>query len=221
MLVFEALHAFIWQSMTQNNCNTYLIDGAARILIDPGHLHLFNHVRQGLSELHLDLNDLDLVLCTHAHPDHTEAVQLFRDTPVLTTLHEQDWQLITDMLKQYGAALQVRIEDIQPGFFLQEGNLLIHGIEFEIFHTPGHSPGSISIYWPEKKALFTGDLIFKEAVGRTDLPGANKTQLKKSIQRLSTLEVEWLLTGHGDIVCGSQEVQQNFSEIERLWFTYL
>ncbi|MBW1961534.1 MAG: MBL fold metallo-hydrolase [Deltaproteobacteria bacterium] len=217
MLVFEALHAFIWQSMTQNNCNTYLIDGAARILIDPGHLHLFNHVRQGLSELHLDLDDLDLVLCTHAHP----AVQLFRDTPVLTTLHEQDWQLITDMLEQYGAALQVRIEDIQPDFFLQEGDLPIHGIEFEIFHTPGHSPGSISIYWPEKKALFTGDLIFKEAAGRTDLPGANKTQLKKSIQRLSTLEVEWLLTGHGDIVCGSQEVQRNFSEIERLWFTYL
>ena len=88
-------------------------------------------------------------------------------------------------------------------------------------HFPGHSPGSISIYWIEKKALFTGDLIFKNGIGRTDLPGGNGNELKESIKRLKTLDVEYLLSGHGDVIFGKQAVEQNFEIIERQWFGYL
>ncbi len=221
MKVFENLQAFIWDSMTQNNCNTYLIDGPTRILIDPGHLALFDHVRNGLSKLKLDLLDLGFVLCTHAHPDHIEAIQLFKDTPALSTLHDLDWQLVKDMLNQLGAAAQIRLESVQPDFFVKEGDLSINGLEFKVFHTPGHSPGSVSLYWPQQKALFTGDLVFKEGVGRTDLPGGNGTQLKESIKRLSTLDVEWLLSGHGDIISGKTEVRRNFDQIERFSFAYV
>jgi glyoxylase-like metal-dependent hydrolase (beta-lactamase superfamily II) len=221
MQVFENLHAFIWDSMTQNNCNTYLIDGSTRILIDPGHLALFDHVRQGLSKLQLDLKDLGFVLCTHAHPDHIEAIQLFKDTPALAALHDLDWQLVKDMLNQFDATAQIRLESVQPDFFVREGDLSINGLEFKVFHTPGHSPGSVSLYWPQQKALFTGDLVFKEGVGRTDLPGGNGTQLKESIRRLSNLDVEWLLSGHGDIVSGKAEVRRNFDQIEQFWFAYV
>jgi glyoxylase-like metal-dependent hydrolase (beta-lactamase superfamily II) len=66
-----------------------------------------------------------------------------------------------------------------------------------IFHTPGHSPGSATLYWPAQKALFTGDLIFKEGFGRTDLPGGDSATLKESIKRMAELDVELLLSGHG------------------------
>ena len=221
MEVFENLHAFIWESMTENNCNTYVIDSPTRILIDPGHERLFEPVREGLAELRLDMDDLGFILCTHAHPDHIEAVQLFKNTPALTALHEKDWQLAKSMLDHFGAAFQIRLDAIQPDVLLKEGDLSINGLDFEIFHTPGHSPGSVCMYWPQKKALFTGDLIFKEGLGRTDLPGGNGAQLKESIRRMADLDVEWMLSGHGDIISGRKEVQQNFAQVEQFYFTYV
>ena len=221
MEVTENLHAFIWQSMTQNNCNTYLINGPTKILIDPGHLNLFAHVRDGLEELELDIDDIGLVITTHAHPDHVESLQLFKDSPAQITLHEVDWQFVKKMMRQLGPGMQVNLEAFQPQFFLNEGDLAVNGMDFKIFHTPGHSPGSISIYWTEKKALFTGDLIFKDGVGRTDLPGGNGKELKESIKRLEELDVEYLLSGHGDVIFGKQEVERNFEIIERQWFGHL
>jgi glyoxylase-like metal-dependent hydrolase (beta-lactamase superfamily II) len=78
MKIANNLHAFIWQSMTANNCNAYFIDGPTRVLIDPGHRALFEHVERGLGDLGLKTDDIDLIVCTHAHPDHLEAVQLFK-----------------------------------------------------------------------------------------------------------------------------------------------
>ena len=72
MKIFEDLYAFLWADPTANNCNTYLINGSKKILVDPGHAHLFNHVREGLAALSLTPSDMDIVLITHAHPDHME-----------------------------------------------------------------------------------------------------------------------------------------------------
>jgi glyoxylase-like metal-dependent hydrolase (beta-lactamase superfamily II) len=69
--------------------------------------------------------------------------------------------------------------------------------------------------------LFTGDLVFKEGLGRTDLPGGDGLKLKESIQRLSDLEVEWLLPGHGEIISGAENVQKNFAQIEQFYFAYV
>ena len=85
------IHGFIWESLTRNNCNTYLIDGPTRILIDPGHLHLYDHVRRGLTELGVGEQDVEIVICTHAHPDHLEAVRVFHGTSALTAYHEKEW----------------------------------------------------------------------------------------------------------------------------------
>ena len=87
--------------------------------------------------------------------------------------------------------------------------------------TPGHSPGSICLYWPDRKVLFTGDVVFNQSIGRTDLPGGSSGDLKKSIIRLSKLDVEYLLTGHGEMVTGREKVQENFHMIQDYWFNYL
>jgi glyoxylase-like metal-dependent hydrolase (beta-lactamase superfamily II) len=207
--------------MTRNNCNAYLIDGPTRILIDPGHLDLFDHVRQGLSELGLALEDIDLVICTHAHPDHLEAVQLFKDTPAKIAYHRRDWEMVQAMLNDLGPSMQARLDAVRPDFFLAEGDLDAGGVSLHVYHTPGHDPGAICLYLPEENMLVSGDLIFKEGIGRTDLPGGSGSQIKESIRRLSELDLEWILPGHGGIVAGAAEVKRTFDQIESFWFAHI
>ena len=220
MQISDHIHAFLWQSMTANNCNTYLIDGPTRILIDPGHKNMFDHVKNGLAELDLGIGDIGLIICTHAHPDHIEAVELFKDTPALFALHQKEWNFVKSMEKQV-SAMGLKFDAILPDFFLKEGDLSVNRISLEVIHTPGHSPGSVSLYLPQQKVLFTGDVIFNDALGRTDLPGGNANLLKESIKRLSGLEVEWLLPGHEEIVSGAREVEANFRQVEQVWFNYI
>ncbi len=219
MEILDHLHLFPWNSMTANNCNTYFIDGEKRILIDPGHYHLFDHVRDGLSRLSLSPEDMDLVIITHGHPDHMEGVRIFQGTDTLVAVSSAEMAFIQTVAPHYGEALG--IPDFEPQVLLQEGDLKVGDLAFEVIPTPGHSPGSICLYWPDRKVLFTGDVVFNQGIGRTDLPGGNGRELKESIRRISRLDVEYLLTGHGDIVKGSEAVKANFKTIEDYWFGYL
>jgi hydroxyacylglutathione hydrolase len=221
MQIADNLHAFIWESTTENNCNSYLIDGPTRVLIDPGHVRLFNHVQKGLRELKLEISDIDLIICTHMHPDHIEAVQLFKNSNALIALHEKEWRMIRTMNRNLRASMGLNYESIVPDILLKEGDLSVHDIKLTVLETPGHSPGSVSIYWKEKKALFTSDLIFKEGVGRTDVPGGNGDLLKESIKRMGALDMEWLLPGHGEPVSGGGNIQKNFEQVEQFYFQYV
>lgn len=221
MKLTDNLHAFIWQSMTTNNCNAFFIDGQSRVLIDPGHRGLFEHVERGLNQLDLNIEDIDAVICTHGHPDHLEAVPLFKEKSIPFTMHQTEWQWVSTVGKQMSAAFGIEIDDIRPDFLLKEGSFSMNGLELDVIHTPGHSPGSITLYWPLEKALFTGDLVFKDGVGRTDLPGGNGTQLKESIKGLKKLDVEWLLAGHGEVIAGAENVKKNFDTVESFYFGYV
>jgi len=216
------LHAFLWTSTQANNCNTYLIRSSRKtILIDPGHAAYFDHVQRGLAELGLTTNDVDLVICTHAHPDHIEALGLFDRASTLFALHEAEWRLVEEMGPYLQAAMNVDPSVLAPDFFLQEGDLTVGDVTLEVFHTPGHAPGAVTLLWPTAKALFTGDLIFRGGLGRTDLPGGDGRQLKASIQRMAGLDAAWLLSGHGDVISGAEAVRKNFEQVERTWFGYV
>jgi len=97
----------------------------------------------------------------------------------------------------------------------------VGSIALKVIETPGHSPASICLYLPDKKALFTGDVIFRDGLGRTDLPGGDGQKLKESIRKLASLEVEYLLPGHGEPVIGSKEVARNFRQVEEYWFQFI
>lgn len=221
MKISDRIHGFLWTSAAANNCNTYLIDGRARIMIDPGHAHLFRHVENGLKEQQLRRETIDLVCCTHCHPDHMEAVRLLPRPGILMAMHEAEWRLISGMRNPAGASMPSELVPFRPDFFLKEGALAVKGIHLEVFHTPGHSPGSICLYWPAEKTLWTGDLIFRAGVGRTDLPGGDAGQLQESISRMAALEVERLLPGHGPIVEGRKAVRENFRYVDRVMLSYL
>ncbi|MBW1722842.1 MAG: MBL fold metallo-hydrolase [Deltaproteobacteria bacterium] len=219
MKIFHDLYAFIWMDPSANNCNTYLIDRELKILVDPGHEHLFGHVREKLAGLSIALGDIDLVLVTHAHPDHMEGIHLFSKTDTVTAVFEEETAFNEQMASQFGQALAVT--PLEPEILLREGELKAGDLTLQVYHTPGHSPGSVCFYWPERKVLFSGDVLFFQGVGRTDLPGGDGSALKESIRRLSRLDVETLLPGHGPIISGREEVKANFEEIERTWFAYL
>ena len=218
MLVFDDIHVFLWNHPTANNCNTYFIDGPKKILIDPGHYHLLSHVRDNLALLSLSPYDVDVVLITHGHPDHLEGARSFKDTPALRAIHKIEWDFITQQARH---GVRVELSEFEPDVLLQDGDLVVGDHLFKVIHTPGHSPGSFCLYWPDRKALFTGDVIFNQGVGRTDLPGGDGSALKESIRSISLLEVDYLLPGHGPIVSGSDLVRSNFSDVERVWFGYL
>jgi glyoxylase-like metal-dependent hydrolase (beta-lactamase superfamily II) len=216
------LHAFLWTSFSANNCNTYLIRTAGKcILIDPGHEAHFDHVALELRRLGLSVGDMDLIVGTHAHPDHIEAVGLFDRRRTLFTLHSAEWAFVQDMAPYLRASMGMDPEPLSPDFFLQEGSLEVGDVSLEVIHAPGHSPGGVVLYWPEAAAIFAGDLIFRDGLGRTDLPGGNGERLKESILRISELDAELLLPGHGEIVSGAAAVRRNFERVEGMWFGYV
>ena len=213
MKIIDGLYGFIWQSPSENNCNSFLIDGAKKILVDPGHRHLFQHVKRGLAQTSTTPEQIDVVLVTHGHPDHLEMVGSFGPA-TLWAMSRIDYEFV---MKYIGSHMKLP----DPTFFLQEGELTIGDKTFQVILTPGHSPGSICLYWPEKKVLFTGDVVFSQSIGRTDLPGGSGRQLKESISRLAELDVEVLCPGHGDVVAGRENVKKNFKLIRDFWFNQL
>ncbi len=222
MQIADHLHAFLWDSPRVNNCNTFLIDAGARVLIDPGHAAFFDHVRSGLDALGIALADIDLVIGTHAHPDHIEAVSVFQGLPARFALHREEWRLVEEMGPYLKAALGVDPAAFMPDFFLTEGDLTVKDVTLQIHHTPGHSSGSICIHWPRAEALFSGDLIFAGGLGRTDLPGGNGALLKESIRRMAALEnIRYLLSGHGPVIDGADAVRRNFETVEQTWFAFV
>lgn len=219
MKLFDGLHAFIWKDPATNNANTYFVERSKKILLDPGHAHLFGGVRAQLQSLDLSPADMDLIIITHAHPDHMEALRLFTNGSTLSAFPRTEFDWLKAEASQFGAAF--RLSEFQPDILLQEGRLEVGDCRFEVYSTPGHSPGSVCIYWSEKRALFTGDVVFKDGVGRTDVPGGSGRELKESILRISRLDVEYLLPGHGDLISGRDAVKKNFEVIEKYWFGYL
>ena len=215
------LYAYPWVSMQENNCNSYFIGGDVPVLIDPGHQHL---VKNLINQMEKDKNrfeDIRLIFATHVHPDHFEATQTFARAGVLLALHPEEEKFMKEAGGEFYRGFGMEMPEIKVDFFLKEGELKLGTKTLQVLHTPGHSPGSISLYWPEKKALFTGDVVFAMGVGRTDFPGGDGNLLRDSIERLARLDAEWLLSGHGEVLKGKKNIQRNFSYIRTNFFEYL
>ncbi|RLB06877.1 MAG: MBL fold metallo-hydrolase [Deltaproteobacteria bacterium] len=221
MKLLERLFCYPWTSLTENNCNTYLIDGNVPTLVDVGHLRYLTGLLQSMERDGISPAKITLIISTHLHPDHHEGAAAFSQRDVLFAFHKEEERHLKAFGYQLYQAMGLPIPTIRPHFYLKEGVLRLAEEEFDIYHTPGHSPGSISLYWKQQKVLFTGDVLFLEGVGRTDFYEGNSTLLKESIKRLSQLDVEYLLPGHGRIIEGRDAVKENFRWIQEKIFPLL
>ncbi len=218
MKIFEDFYAYPWISYQENNCNTLFIDGTVPVIIDPGHAHLFDHVAQGMAKDGKSIESIRMALCTHGHPDHIEALDRFDDGVVRAISREEHAFLANGYRDLYlGMGIQTPVKPFKV--FLKEGTLKLGDKKtFTVLFTPGHSPGGICFYWHEKKALISGDTVFYMGVGRSDLYGGDSDLLAQSIARLSKLDVEYLIPGHGDMVKGKKTIEKNFEAIMRDFF---
>lgn len=221
MKLLDHLFAYPWESMVENNCNAYLVDGKVPMLIDPGHHHLFPQLKTGLLEDGFKPSHIKLVVTTHPHPDHFEGVQNFLDLETRIAMHPEAERFMEEQGAMIFQMMGLRPPPYRVDFHLVEGELEVGDHRFQVIYTPGHAPGSICLHWPEAKALFTGDVIFSQSLGRTDLPGGRGALLKASIDRITELDVELLLPGHGPVVRGKAAVKENFYLVRSTFFRFI
>lgn len=227
--VNENLYAYLWQGMG-NNCNSCLfvnvLDGdRPHVLIDPGHINnefredCFAGLVKTIEKDGFRIDDVGMIINTHSHTDHCEANQMFQgDKAPPIAMSEEEEKFRQTLGKRLDAMFGLESPKFETKIFLKEGKFKLgNKIELELYLSPGHSPGSICLYWTDKKILITGDVVFFGSIGRTDFPGGDAGELKTSIQRLSKLDVEYLIPGHstelGNIISDKNTIERNFQTV--------
>ncbi len=204
------------------DCNTYVIKDDTSIIIDPGLTQFLPELIQDLHRDGIDPKDIDIITNTHLHGDHCWANEDFKKVSgakiILHPRQKDFWEATVNQTSRFFGFPPV---EFTPDSFLDDDKLNAGEMEFELIPSPGHSPDSICFYCQSEKVLICGDVIFNQNTGRVDLPGGGADQLKASIERLSRLEIEYLLPGHMDIIVGREKVKANFEFIKKYVFGYL
>ena len=229
----EHFYCYLWQGRG-NNCNAILLPSVLRgdhrhVLVDPGHVRnelgepCFDSLSEAMKKDGHKPEDIGLVIGTHSHPDHVEATDcVVNMSGALFALSREEDEFYRTTGKMFFQAFGGKPLDVKPAFYVKEGDLSLGPkdgkLAVKVFVTPGHSPGSVSLYLEEDKTLITGDVVFAGSVGRTDFPGGSTSLLRKSIDRLSRLDVEYLVPGHSTdsegIVAGKDKVKRNFYTVK-------
>jgi hydroxyacylglutathione hydrolase len=148
---------------------------------------------------------VDFVLLTHAHFDHIEGL---RNTEFPFYLHKKDLGLLLDPEKN-GSFFFANSIVVERKPYIYTDSLSFSGSRIDVIHTPGHTPGSVSLKLDNW--LFSGDTLFRQAIGRTDIPLASGEELIKSIkEKILILPNETIIyPGHGSSTTLGQEKKTN------------
>lgn len=189
----------------QTNCYVLSNDTQA-VVIDPG----------GDPTVVIDyLNDNGLtlthILNTHLHFDHTAGNKALAEATGVSVLANKDDAPLLESWLGKGGDMGLPLVDSYEWQPIEPGTQTFAGLNCSIFHTPGHSLGSLTFYFPDAKAAFVGDLIFYRSIGRTDFPGGDLDVLKQSVREyIFTLPSETLLlSGHGQETTAGDEKNHN------------
>ena len=176
--------------------NTYVVSDEEKraMIIDPA---CSNQYEQQTLLRYVQCENLQVqqIIATHGHMDHLWGAKWATEEwkmPVL--IHEADIPMAKAMQEQYDLfGIRAKAEEFQTE------RIQNSEFRFQIIHTPGHTPGSICLYWEKEKVLLSGDTLFHMGFGRTDLPGGNVNQLFDSLQELFTLPADVrVYPGHAD-----------------------
>ncbi len=205
------IYPFVFNPFSEN---TYVIFDQSNecIIIDPGNS---NAAEDAQLNKYISQNQLKPVriICTHCHIDHVFGLDyVYQQYGLLPEYHRDELPLVHAL---QSIAQMYDMEVTQPPAcerFINAADTISFGItEFQVLLTPGHSPGSVSLYCPEESFCIVGDVLFNGSIGRTDLPGGSYRVLIDSIEKqLMTLPDETIIyNGHGEATSISFERKYN------------
>ncbi len=203
------IHEILPVGMLQCNCSIFGDEGTKEaIVIDPG---------DDIGEIQKILDrhwfKVKAIVITHAHIDHiggAAKLKALTGAPVHMNADDQELYDQLDMQAAWlGTETPERTDVDTPA---REGDTLRLGeADFHILHTPGHTRGSVSVWIPTENKVAAGDTLFRDSIGRTDLPGGDSRKIIASIhQKLLTLpESTVVIAGHGAQTTIGREKERN------------
>ncbi len=203
------IHEILPVGMLQCNCSIFGDESTQEaIVVDPG-----DQIEDILSILTKHSLTVKAIVITHAHIDHIGgAAKLKAATGAPVYMNANDQELYDHLDTQadwLGMRRESRTEIDSPA---REGDSLTLGeTALHVLHTPGHTKGSISLWIPSENKLVAGDTLFRDSIGRTDLPGGDTRQILSSIHtKLMTLpETAMVIPGHGPNTTIGREKERN------------
>ncbi len=200
--------ACVTTGMFQENCFLYACPQTREaVIIDPGDEP--ERILEAIKELNLIPK---YIINTHGHIDHISGIDAVSAVyPVPLAIHPADVPMYTDkaMAEMYGR--QAPLVKRKPDLLLNEGDHITFGtLSLEVLHTPGHTPGGISLV-SRPYCVFTGDTLFRRSIGRTDFTGGDYRQIEDSIlHKLYTLDDDLVVfSGHGEPTTIIEEKYEN------------
>lgn len=201
-------------NMIQENCYVVSDETSEAVIIDCG--AFYESEKKAIRE-YIEQNELRPVhlLATHGHIDHNFGNKFVHDTWGLKVeVHASDERLMSSLPMQAKAicGIEMQSSDFSPvGKYLCDEDVVKFGNhQFTLLETPGHSPGSVFFYCKEENVAFSGDTLFRNSIGRTDLPGGSMFLIIQSLRMVSQLpDNTKLYTGHGEPTTIGNEVANN------------
>ena len=203
------IHEVMAVGMLQCNCSV-VGDEESReaMVIDPG-----DNVEQILEILKRHGLKLKQIVVTHAHIDHVGgAMKLKRATGAPILLNQNDEALLAMLDVQAGWLGMRPPEPVKIDQGLREGDRVAAGaVNANVIHTPGHTEGSVCLYFPAEKKLIAGDTLFAGSIGRTDLPGGSYEKIMRSLHEkvMALPEETVVIPGHGPATTIGEEKESN------------
>jgi hydroxyacylglutathione hydrolase len=195
--VYGMIHEILPVGPLQCNCSIFGDEQTREaMVVDPG-----AEISRILEILALHSLKVTAIVITHAHIDHIGGAQKLKQAtgaPVYMNLNDAELQKMLPVQATWLGMPEP--EPVAIDVPAKDGDrILVGATEFHVLHTPGHTQGSISLYAPSEQKLIAGDTLFRDSIGRTDLPGGDGRQIIRSIhQKLMPLPEETIvIPGHG------------------------
>ena len=203
------IHEILRVGPLQCNCSIFGDEQSREALVvDPG-----DDIDQVLGIIRRHQLKVTAILITHAHIDHIGGAQKLKQAtgaPVYMNANDMELKRMLGIQASWLGVSEPEQPDIDVP--MKEGDSVILGAaEFHVLHTPGHTQGSVSLWIPSEGKLIAGDTLFRDSIGRTDLPGGDGRQILRSIRdKLLPLPPETVvIPGHGHNTTIGRERQFN------------
>lgn len=206
------IHEILPVGLLQCNCSIFGDEQTHEaIVIDPG-----DEIERITAILDKHALKVKAIIITHAHIDHVMGAHKLRAlTGAPVYLNENDRELLDALdIQAQWLGMHGHLDKTEVDADAVDGTVVTLGAaEFQVIHTPGHTQGSSSVYIPQENKLLAGDTLFRDSIGRTDLPGGNSRQILSSIKtKLLDLPDETIvIPGHGlDTTIGRERERNPF-----------